>query len=117
MDQRRGTADRRSEGLGHRLHPKADPQGGNLARDADADRVHRDPRRVGVARPRRDNDATQVGCRIGRQGFDAGPVDGVVAQDVDLGPGRFEGLDQVESEAVVIVDHENHGTLLSRGAG
>ena len=79
------------------------------------------PAESGVAGAGRDDDAAQVGRRIGGQGLDAGPVDGVVAQDADLGAGRFEGLDEVERERVVVVDHEDHRDasyrLRRRGAG
>src|SRR6185369_3779059 len=46
-----------------------------------------------------------------------GPVDGVVADDTDLGPGRLERLDEVEREAVVVVDHEDHRALPPAPAG
>ena len=51
----------------------------------------------------------QVGAGIVGQRLDAGPVDRVVADDAHLGPGRLERLDEVEGEAVVVVDDEDHG--------
>ena len=73
-------------------------------------------RRRRVARARRDDDPAQVGRRVVGEGLDPGPVDGVVADDADVRPGRLERLDEVEGEAVVVVDDEDHAGLRLAGA-
>ena len=51
--------------------------------------------------------------RIVGERLDAGPVDGVVAHDPDVGPRGLERLDEVEREAVVVVDDEDHDDALA----
>ena len=63
---------------------------------------------VRIARPRRDDDPAQVRVRIVGQLAHPGPVERVVADDPDLGAGGLERLDQVEGEAVVVVDDQDH---------
>ena len=46
-----------------------------------------------------------------RQGSDAGDVDLVVAEHLHVGAELAEVLHQVEGEAVVVVDHQQHGGL------
>ena len=66
------------------------------------------PASSGSPGPGRDHDAAQVLRGIVGQGLDAGPIDGVVADDPHVGPRGLERLDEVEREAVVVVDDEDH---------
>src|SRR6185369_5547323 len=75
----------------------------------DLDRPDRDPGIVRVARTGRDDDATQARRRVVGHLGDGTDLDGVVADDMHLGPGRLECLHEVEGEAVVVVDDEDHG--------
>ena len=59
---------------------------------------------------------------VGREGLDAGAIDGVVAQDAHIGARRLERLYEVEGERVVVVDDEDHavpptGVAVARGRG
>ena len=95
VNQCRGPPDGRPKCLSHGLHSQAHPEEGHLALDGETDRGHRDAGRVGVAGSGRDDDAAQMCLGVVGQGGDPGDIDGVVANDTDLGPGRLERLDQV----------------------
>jgi len=66
-----------------------------------ADDLQRDPRFVGRARPRRDEDRTR------RAPPDPGEIEPVVFDHVDRGAPLAQILDEVEGERVVVVDDEN----------
>ena len=72
------------------------------------------PADVGSPGPGEIDDAAQLAGRVVGQGLDPGPVDRVVAHDVDLGPARLERLDEVERERVVVVDDQDHRDSPSR---
>src|SRR5207247_2095405 len=55
--------------------------------------------------------------RVVGEGLDPGPVDRVVAPDDDRGAGRLERLDEIEREAVVVVDDEDHVAASPAGSG
>ena len=108
VDERRGAHDRGTEGLGHRLHPQAHAEQRDPPVGGDLDGGHADAGVVRVARPRRDDDAAQVGGRIVGQRLEIGSIDRVVAHDAHVRAGRLQRLHEVEGEAVVVVDDEDH---------
>src|SRR5690606_6404341 len=67
------------------------------------DHRDRDPGLVRRARPWRDHDA------LGRKPLDLPDRQLVVAHHLHLGPQRLQVLDEVPGEAVVVVDHQQHG--------
>jgi hypothetical protein len=110
MDEGRGAYDRGTEGGRHRLHPEADPSKGRLRSAATLTAPTEIPASSGSARTGRDDDATQARRRVVGHLGDGTDLDGVVADDMHLGPGRLECLHEVEGEAVVVVDDEDHGS-------
>ena len=96
-----------AEHLADRLMAEADAEHRNGRRGL-RDEVEADAGLVGGARPRRQHDGVGIG------GHDFGGGDLVVAMDGDLGAQLAEIVDEVEGEAVVVVDEDDHG-VWSRG--
>src|SRR5689334_4180051 len=97
-----GADDARAERLPDRLVAEAYAEDRHLARETAHER-HRDP---GVARragPGRDDDPLRV------HRFDFVERGGIVAHDLDRGPELAQVLDEVPGEAVVVVEHQQHG--------
>src|SRR4051812_34363245 len=93
--------DSAAERLRERLVTEANPQPRHARLGERADRLHRDPRLVGRARPGRDDDAVGLAR--------AHPVDGlhVVANHIDLRPQLAQVLNEVVGERVVVVDQQD----------
>ena len=102
VDEPLGLADLAPERLDDRLVAEADAEGGNLRPQA-LDELEADTRSFRPSRPRRDHEvarSTALGLR---------DVDLVVADDLDLGTELLEEMREVVGEAVVVVDHQQHG--------
>ena len=72
---------------------------------AGGDQIEADPRLVGRARAGRDEEASRAAC----QRLPGGQR--IVARDLNLGAQLHQVMDQVEGEAVVIVDDQDHGLV------
>ena len=101
--------DGRPERHGHGLHPEAHAEQREAALGGDRDALDRDAGVVGVARPGRDDDPAQVRRRVVGELADRRTVHGVVADDPDPGAGGLQCLHEIEGEAVVVVDDQDHG--------
>src|SRR5690606_34670942 len=100
-----------AEMLADRLVPQADPEQGLAGIGAGGDEVEADPRLVGRAGPRRDQEALRAARqRLPRR-------DCVIAYDIDLSTQFHQVMDQVEGEAVVVVDDEDHGAAYCPNPG
>ncbi|GAA3300473.1 hypothetical protein GCM10020295_41320 [Streptomyces cinereospinus] len=84
----------------HRLHAEADAEDGHPGGGAVPDHVDADAGLLGRAGAGRQQDAVET--VVGVRGADL-----VVAPDLALGTQLVQVLDQVEDEAVVVVDDEN----------
>src|SRR6185437_8796020 len=93
-----------AERLPDRLVAQADPEYGYSAGEA-LDQRHRDPGLIRRARPGRNDDLLRLPCRYLLE------RDRVVAVDVHVRAELAEILDQVVGEAVVVVDHQQHGLV------
>src|SRR5439155_16799145 len=58
----------------------------------------------------RDHDPLEPFRDVVGERLELGRTQRVVPHHADGGAGRLEGLDEVEREAVVVVDHEDHGS-------
>lgn len=84
----------------HRLHPEADPEDGDAGLGAVPDHLDADAGLFGRAGAGRQQYAVEAVLCVQRRHL-------VVAQDLALGAQLVQVLDQVEDEAVVVVDDEN----------
>ena len=97
--------------------PRHTPRSGSRRARRDPHGLDRDPGVIGIARPGRDHDPAQVCGRVVRQCLHLADVDGVVPDDADLCTSGLQRLDEVEREAVVVVDDQDHGWGLASVAG
>jgi hypothetical protein len=101
MHERPGPHHLAAKGKPHGLVPQANPQQGNPAGKM-LDHRHGDPGFARTARPRRND---QI---VGRQTFDLGQGDLVIAKHFDLLTQDPEILDQVIGKRIIVVDHQQH---------
>ncbi len=84
----------------HRLHAEADAEDRDTRGGAVPDHVDADARLLRSAGARGEQNAVEAVLGVRRRHL-------VVAQDLALGAQLVQVLDQVENEAVVVVDYEN----------
>ena len=118
VDERRGAHDRRPERGGHRLHAQADAQERDPPLGREADRLDRD---AGV-RPGRTGPGEMTIPRRSAAGSSASassPARSIASLRTTRtsAPGGLERLDEVEGEAVVVVDDEDHRRAPGRRLG
>ncbi len=102
MARRRGALDGASVTGGERLVSQTHAEQRHSRALGLRDHRNRSPRALGPARSRRDHD------RAGPQRDDLVRLEAIVARDPDVGVQPAQGLDEVERERVVVVDHEDH---------
>ncbi len=100
-----GADDVAAEGLAHGLVPEADAQDRQILGGA-AQQGQADPRLIRRARTGRKQD------RLGLHGEGVLDGDGVVAAHDGLGPKLGQVVDEVVGKAVVVIDDQDHASLL-----